>query len=79
MAKDHGNLNSNNELHHLYEIYDKEEEVIYKYGISYFPIDSDGLSQRLREQIALFNRVANSDRFVGRILIKNIKGRIKSK
>ncbi len=28
----HGNSNKNNRLHHLYGIYDKEDDGLFKYG-----------------------------------------------
>ena len=33
----HGNSYENDAPHHLYEIQDKEEDDIFKYGISYWP------------------------------------------
>jgi URI fold toxin 2 len=71
----HGNSHQNNNQHHLYEIWDKEDEEVFKYGISDDPIDEDGLSARLRNQVTLFNLVANFFRFVGRILRTDIGGR----
>lgn len=71
MAK-HGNSLDNDKPHHLYEIYDEKEKDTYKYGISDDPIDEDGLSDRLRYQLNLFNRVVGYIRFIGRILIRNI-------
>jgi hypothetical protein len=40
----HGNSYQNQELHHLYVIFDGDDDGIYKYGISDDSIDSDGLS-----------------------------------
>ncbi|NUQ24273.1 MAG: hypothetical protein HUU34_09980 [Saprospiraceae bacterium] len=71
----HGNSHKNKNPHHLYEIKDTLENEVYKYGISDDPIDENGLSNRVRKQIVLFNLVANFVRFVGRILIRNIPGR----
>jgi hypothetical protein len=45
---------------------------VYKYGISDDPIEADGMSARLRNQVTLFNLVANFFRFVGRILRTDI-------
>ena len=44
----HGNSYKNKKLHHVYVIFDKQEDDIYKYGISHDPIEADGLSARLR-------------------------------
>ena len=79
MKKPHGNSNENDNDHHLYEIWDSEEKKVYKYGISDDPIDDDGLSKRLRTQLALFNNLVNWVRFIGRILIQKIPGRRKAK
>ncbi len=69
MKKPHGNSNENDNDHHLCEIWDTEENKVYKYGIPEDPIDDDGLSKRLRTQLALFNNLVNWVRFIGRILI----------
>jgi hypothetical protein len=74
----HGNNHKNDKEHHLYEIYDKEDEEIYKYGISDKPIGKDGLSSRLRDQLALFNNVVGWLRFVGEIILTGIAGRKKA-
>ena len=71
----HRNSHSNQEPHHLYEIIDKIDNDVFKYGISSDPIDEDGLSKRLRKQIAFLNLIDNWDRFFGRILLQNIEGR----
>ncbi|MFN0013393.1 MAG: hypothetical protein ACKVU2_02495 [Saprospiraceae bacterium] len=63
---------------HLYEIYDTEDDDTYKYGISHYPIGDDGLSQRIREQVSLFNRVVKWARFIGRILLRDIPGRARA-
>lgn len=78
MKRFHGNSHQNSRKHHLYEIWDTEEEDVFKYGISDKPIGEDGLSKRIRDQVNLFNRVVNYIRFVGRILVKNIPGRKKA-
>ena len=74
MANYHGNNKKNPKSYHLYEILDILEDEVFKYGISGDPIDKDGLSKRLREQVDLFNLVANWYRFEGRILVKDIAG-----
>lgn len=70
----HGNHKKNSKPHHLYEILDLLEDDVFKYGISGDPIDKDGLSKRLREQVELFNLVTNWYRFEGHIIIKDIEG-----
>ncbi|MBL7795710.1 MAG: hypothetical protein JNJ90_04325 [Saprospiraceae bacterium] len=71
----HGNSHENKQSHHLYKIWDVEEQKVFKYGISDDPIDADGMSDRLRDQINLYNLVANFIRFIGEVLLRNIPGR----
>jgi hypothetical protein len=54
--KPHGNSLKNGNLHHLYEIFKKEDDDTYKYGISDDPIEVDGLSERVRKQVLEMNR-----------------------
>ena len=75
----HGNSYKNKKLHHVYVIFDKQEDDIYKYGISHDPIEADGLSARLRDQLDLFNRIAGWNRFFAEILHHNIEGRWKAR
>ena len=76
----HGNSNENNNPHHLYEIGDRKEDDVYKYGISDKPIEEeDGLSSRVRDQVYQLNLPENWLRFTGRILIKNIANRLLAK
>lgn len=75
----HGNSLENDKPHHLYEIRDKKESSVFKYGISDDPIDDDGLSDRLRRQVNFMNLVAGFARFIGKILIKGIAGRKKAR
>ena len=53
----HRNSLSNDEPHHLYEIRDKVDDDVFKYGISSDPIEDDGLSKRIRVQLDLLNLV----------------------
>ncbi len=71
----HDNSYENNELHHLYEIIDRANDDVFKYGISFKPIGKDGLSEQIREQVTLLNRVDKWQRFFARILIVNISGK----
>ena len=71
----HGNSYENEELHHLYEIIDRVDDSVFKYGISFKPIGKDGLSDRIREQVNLVNRIDKWQRFFARILILNIPGK----
>lgn len=77
--KVHGNSLKNFNPHHLYKIVDKEDDDIFKYGISDDPIEADGLSGRLRDQIRFLNLAVNEERFIGVIIQKNIDGRVKAK
>jgi hypothetical protein len=70
----HRNSNANMELHHLYEIVDKETEDTFKYGISGDPIGEDGLSRRVRVQVKEWNELSGWERFFGRVLITDISG-----
>jgi len=74
----HGNSKGNTNLHHLYEIVDKEIEDTYKYGISGEELLKDGSSRRANRQATLFNKVAGWLRFFARILLTDIKGREKA-
>lgn len=71
----HGNEKRNPNPYHLYEIKDKVDESVYKYGISADPIDDDGYSYRMRRQIKVGNSFVGWLRFYGNILLKNIAGR----
>lgn len=76
---EHGNSLENPNPHHLYEIRDTGENDVFKYGISDDPIDKDGLSKRLRTQVAFLNRAVGLLRFVGAILVRNIPGRTRAR
>ena len=75
----HGNKTENPLPHHLYEIIDKTDESVYKYGISSDKIEADGYSNRLRKQVKDGNAFVGWLRFFGRILLRNIPGRKKAK
>ena len=75
----HGNSYKNTKPHHLYVIFDKQEDDIYKYGISHDPIEADGLSARFRDQLDLYNRIAGWQRFYAEILQYDIAGRLKAR
>jgi len=77
--KIHGNSLKNKKPHHLYEIHDKGEGELFKYGISHDPIDEDGLSKRIRVQLDLLNLGANWLRYFAQIIMTNIPGRKKAK
>lgn len=77
MAK-HRNSHDNDLEHHLYGIMDSIDDDVVKYGISSDPIGKDGLSDRLRRQLGLFNAIVGWAIFYGKILIKGIKGRKKA-
>ena len=71
----HGNSTQSNRPQHLYEIRDKQEDTVFKYGISDNPIDEDGLSKRIRNQLIILNLAAGWERYYGIVLIQNIEGR----
>ncbi|MFN0034564.1 MAG: hypothetical protein ACKVUS_05810 [Saprospiraceae bacterium] len=75
----HGNSLENENPHHLYEIWDTAENGVFKYGITDDPIERDGLSKRMRNQIDFLNRAVGLLRFVGNVLLKNISGRARAK
>lgn len=75
----HGNSLENENPHHLYEIRDAVENDVFKYGISDDPIERDGLSKRIRNQVDFLNRAVGLLRFMGNILLKNIPGRTSAK
>lgn len=74
--KAHKNSYENEDLHHLYEIIDREkDDDVFKYGICCKPIDPDGTSSRMREQVNALNRIDKWLRFFARILIRDIPGK----
>lgn len=75
----HGNSNKNDDPNHLYEIRDKADGQVFKYGISKGKIGDDGLSNRVRVQVRILNLGAGWLRYFGRILIVGIKGRSAAK
>ena len=75
----HGNSNKNMKPHHLYQIDDSEEDDILKYGISDNEIGEDDLSKRIRVQLTQLNLGAGWIRYFGKIIMKNIMGKIKAK
>lgn len=76
--KKHGNSKNNNKPHHLYEIRDKTDDDIFKYGISDNRIGKDGLSKRIRTQTSFLNLAVGWVRYFAKILIRNIPGREKA-
>lgn len=71
----HRNSYQNDDLFHLYEIIDRIDESVFKYGISSKPIDKDGTSSRMREQVNLLNRIDKWNRFYARIILSDIEGK----
>ena len=72
----HRNSNQNDGPHHLYEIWDKGEDELFKYGISDDPIEEDNLSDRIRDQLYYLNLAAGWVRYTGRIILTDIAGRV---
>ena len=75
----HRNSDDNDELHHLYEIVDKLDNDIFKYGISCDPIGKDGMSKRMRVQLTFVNLIDKWTRFFARIIVHDIPGRKEAK
>ena len=75
----HGNSRKNNKDHHLYAIFDEENNDLFKYGISDKPIDEDGSSSRMREQVNFLNRAVGWIRYFAQVIISGIKGRAKAR
>lgn len=75
----HRNRLSNEKMNHLYGIYDKLDDDVFKFGISSDPIEEDGLSKRVKDQVRILNLAVNWARFFGRILKINISGREKAR
>jgi hypothetical protein len=73
--KPHGNSNKNEREHHLYAIYDKEENDVFKYGISDKPIGSDGHSERMREQVDFLNLAVGWLRYFAEVLLRGLSPR----
>lgn len=71
----HKNSYQIEEPHHLYEIIDRVDDDVFKYGISCKPIGKDGMSSRMREQVNALNRIDRWLRFFARILIRDIPGK----
>lgn len=75
----HRNSDDNDAPHHLYEIVDKTDNDVFKYGISCDPIGKDGLSKRMRVQLRLANLIDDWARFFSRIILFDIPGRKEAK
>ena len=75
----HGNSLQNPNPHHLYVVRDKQENDVFKYGISDEPIGSDGMSKRMRSQVEILNNAVGWLRFIASILLTKIPGRAKAK
>lgn len=75
----HGNSRKNKKKHHLYAIHDKEEEDVFKYGISDKPIGEDGRSLRMREQVDYLNRAVGWLRYIAELLVQGIQGKTKAR
>jgi URI fold toxin 2 len=65
--------------HHLYQIIDKIDDDVFKYGISCEPIGADGMSDRMRKQVNFLNLVDDWERFFAVIILYDIQGKIEAK
>lgn len=75
----HRNSYENEEPHHLYEVIDRVDDDVFKYGISCKPIGEDGTSSRMREQVNGLNRIDRWQRFFAIILMRDIPGKREAK
>lgn len=75
----HRNSNENDEPHHLYEIWDEQEKEVYKYGISSDPIEADGQSKRVREQVQDMNLIVGWLRYWAHVIQTFIINRVIAK
>lgn len=71
----HGNDKRNPNPHHLYDIFKNSDRDTFKYGVSDDPIDVDGRSARIRDQLAEMNLAAEYDKFGAEIVLTDIPGR----
>ncbi len=71
----HGNSHKNQNPHHLYGIFERETEDVFKYGITDDPLDEDGLPHRARIQLRLANLAAGFLKFFAKVLLSGIPGR----
>lgn len=71
----HGNSNQNQNPHHLYGIFERETEDVFKYGITDDPLGDDGLPNRARTQLRLANLAAGFLKFIAKVLLSGIPGR----
>jgi hypothetical protein len=75
----HGNSLKNKKSHHLYEIHDREEDDIFKYGISDSPIDDEGQSRRMKSQVNYLNKAVGWLRYFAVLVINGITGKSKAR
>lgn len=76
----HGNDLDNPNDHVLYGVYDHEDRVLIKFGISeQKDVNNSKLPSRLLSQLITWNRVVGFIRFTGRVLIWMIPGRLKAR
>jgi hypothetical protein len=75
----HKNAYTNTLPHHLYQIIDKIDGDVFKYGISCDPIGADGMSDRMRKQVNLFNLIDDWERFFAIIILYDIAGKIEAR
>ncbi len=71
----HGNSHQNISFHLIYEIWDSQEEEVFKFGITDDKIEPDGLPKRVRKQLQLLNLAVGWERYSARIVITDIPGR----
>ena len=72
---EHGNSKQNKKLQHLYGIYERDSNALFKYGISAGTVGKDGMSKRMRIQVTFLNLGAGFNKFYAKILLSDISGR----
>jgi URI fold toxin 2 len=78
MTPDHGNSLKNEREHHLYEPFDTARKDVFKFGICAQPLNPDGSSPRGNEQDGFLNKAVGWLRFIVRVLLTGIPGRIRA-
>ncbi len=74
--KVHGNSLKSQKKHHVYQIDDRTQMDIYKYGISGGKLNKNGTSRRANRQANKLNRPLSFIRYIPKVLFTNIPGRV---
>jgi len=74
--KIHGNSKESEKEQHVYGIYDTDEKLFAKYGLSGSELNKDGTSKRANQQVSKLNKMFGSIRYIAIILYTGLKGRL---